>query len=197
MPTGYTAAIADDISFDEFVMNCSRAMGALVMMRDEPSGAKIPEKFEPSDYHVKKIKEINNELLQVENISIEDAENEAELLFRSAIKSKNDGILKSKKLRVKYEKMLLKVENWVPPTPDHKGMKDFMSKQIKDSIDFDCNESYYSDQVVIKISGPKWKQQKIASLNKDLAYHIKENESEIQRTKERNDWLKALRDSLK
>jgi hypothetical protein len=36
MPTGYTAAIKDGISFEKFVWDCARGMGALVMMRDEP-----------------------------------------------------------------------------------------------------------------------------------------------------------------
>ncbi|KKK60691.1 hypothetical protein LCGC14_3021870, partial [marine sediment metagenome] len=30
MPTGYTACIKDGISFEKFVMQCARAMGACV-----------------------------------------------------------------------------------------------------------------------------------------------------------------------
>jgi hypothetical protein len=43
MPTGYTAAIGEGIEFDKFVMQCARAMGACVMMRDEPIGPKLRE----------------------------------------------------------------------------------------------------------------------------------------------------------
>jgi len=37
MPTGYTNCIKDGVTFEQFVWKCARAMGALVMMRDEPS----------------------------------------------------------------------------------------------------------------------------------------------------------------
>jgi hypothetical protein len=78
MPTGYTAAIADDITFDEFVMGCAaRGMGALVM-RNEPASALIPERFEPSDYHTKKIAEANATLGRLAGMTADEAE-QAEL----------------------------------------------------------------------------------------------------------------------
>jgi hypothetical protein len=50
MPTGYTAAVADGTitEFPDFAMQCARAFGTLVLMRDEPQDAAIPEKFEPA-----------------------------------------------------------------------------------------------------------------------------------------------------
>lgn len=38
MPTGYTADIKDGIDFKTYAMNCARAFGACVMLRDEPGG---------------------------------------------------------------------------------------------------------------------------------------------------------------
>jgi hypothetical protein len=53
MPTGYTAKLYDgDQKFQDFAMECARAFGALIEMRDEPMNAKIPETFEPSEHHV-------------------------------------------------------------------------------------------------------------------------------------------------
>lgn len=53
MPTGYTADIKDGISFETYAMNCARAFGACVSLRDKPSGGKvIPDAFEPSDLDV-------------------------------------------------------------------------------------------------------------------------------------------------
>ena len=57
MPTGYTAKLMEQgQTFPEFIMSCARAFGALIMMRDDPANAPIPEKFEPSDYHVRALK---------------------------------------------------------------------------------------------------------------------------------------------
>jgi hypothetical protein len=43
MPTGYTYEIEDGsiTELNEYVWRCARAMGAMVMMRDKPSGARI------------------------------------------------------------------------------------------------------------------------------------------------------------
>ncbi len=53
MPTGYTQAIVDNpnLSFKSFVLQCSRAFGALVTMRDDDNNAPIPDEIKPDDYH--------------------------------------------------------------------------------------------------------------------------------------------------
>ena len=50
MPTGYTVALYEgkDVTFEDFVMGCSRAFGALISLRDEPN-APIPEEFKVSE----------------------------------------------------------------------------------------------------------------------------------------------------
>lgn len=65
MPTGYTANVHDGITFEQFVWQCARGMGALVTMRDEPTGAPIPERFEPSDYNAKRLQEAKDELVRL------------------------------------------------------------------------------------------------------------------------------------
>lgn len=62
MPTGYTAAITDkDISFEQFVWDCARAFGALVLQRDDAIGSpiKLPE---PSPYNRDRLVEIKSEI---------------------------------------------------------------------------------------------------------------------------------------
>ena len=64
MPTGYTASVADGrvTEFAPFALQCARAMGALIMMRDEPHDAPIPERFEASDYYSKSLAEARERL---------------------------------------------------------------------------------------------------------------------------------------
>lgn len=52
MPTGYTAGVKDGTvtDFKAFVMQCARAFGALIDMRDDPSDVPIPKSFAPSSY---------------------------------------------------------------------------------------------------------------------------------------------------
>lgn len=197
MPTGYTAAIADDITFDEFVMGCARGMGALVMMRDEPMNAPIPERFEPSDYHTKKIAEANATVARLAGMTEAEAEQAASEAYEAAIAAQAAAILRNDTLREKYEAMLSKVKEWKSPSADHDGFKSFMVDQVTSSIDFDCDNRYYREQKQAKLTGSEWRAQEEAKARKDIAYHEAENAKEIERTEARNAWLRQLRESLK
>jgi hypothetical protein len=196
MPSSYTTEIAKDISFPDFVMRCSRAFGAMIMMRDEPFDAPIPERFEPSDYHTKKIAESIANIVLLEGMSDAEAEVEAEKSYREAVERNNQGIAEVDELRKKYEAMLDNVNSWTPPTKDHEGLKKFMIEQITLSIQFDCNASFYENNQPKKFTGEEWRQLELREANKTLAYHKEENQKEIERTESRNEWLKQLRDSL-
>lgn len=196
MPTGYTAAIADGIEFETFVMRCSRGLGALVMMRDEPMDAPIPERFETSDYHTRKLRELNEELAKLRIVSHEEAEAEVTKAFDTEKKSNSDEIERKRGLRGKYETMLAQVEAWKPPTPDHDGLKKFMVDQLIESISFDCNESYYEERSPKKKTGSEWLAHQIAKATRDVEYHTAEQAKEIERTEIRNKWLHNLRNSL-
>jgi hypothetical protein len=91
--------------------------------------------------------------------------------------------------------MLAKVMAWAPPTPEHDGLKEFMRTQISQSIDFDCDESYYAAPTP-RLTGAQWASQRLEMLERDLAYHQKEHAAEIERAGSRTAWVKALRDSL-
>lgn len=197
MPTGYTAAIADDIAFDDFVMSCARGMGALVMMRDEPANAPIPERFEPSDYHTKKIAEATAVIDRLASMTEPEAEQAASAAHEAAIAAQAAAIHRNDTLREKYNAMLAKVEAWQAPSDDHEGFKKFMAEQITSSIDFDCNNRYYRDQKHLKLTGAEWRAQEEAKARKDISYHQAENAKEIERTEARNTWLRQLRESLK
>ena len=136
MPTGYTAKIKDGISFEEYAMNCAREFGACVTMRDDPSDKEIPV-FEPSDYHSKALKEAEDDLFLIQCMSESEvyAKNKEE--WSKSEESRKKRLQETIDLRKKYESMLCKCENWVPPTPEHNGLHEFMIKQIRDSIEFD------------------------------------------------------------
>jgi hypothetical protein len=102
MTTGYTAAIANDITFNDFAMRCARAMGALVMMRDEPFDAPIPERFEPSDYHIKKIADASARLLELQAMSEIEAIASAQAAFAEETGARNSAIQEKDDLRKKY-----------------------------------------------------------------------------------------------
>lgn len=194
MPTGYTAAIENGISFEQFVWSCSRAMGALIMMRDEPNSAPIPEKFEPSDYSAKRLAETHARLEWLNGLTPQQCLEEATKAYQTDRDSANAYAAKKEALRKKYRAMLTAVNGWNPPTPDHQGLKDFMVEQITSSIKFDCHDNY--EREPMPPTGREWRASEVAKCMKDIEYHTKSNAEELTRTAQRNQWIADLRNSL-
>jgi hypothetical protein len=196
MPTGYTHDISKGISFREFILNCARAFGACIMMRDDPSDTPIPERFEPSDYHTKELKRVEKELAELKDVSDATANTLAKKEFEKETTDLERIIREKGDLRNKYEVMLSQVNAWIPPTTEHNGLHKFMRDQITESIKFDCETSYYLDKKPILLSGEQWRAKRLKSLLSDLDYHKREHAEEVSRTESRNDWIKKLRESL-
>jgi len=197
MPTGYTEAISKGISFEKFVMQCARAMGACVTMRDDSSDTEIPERFEPSDYYQKRLKETKETLKRLQKMSLTDAQKQANTEYKSEVVRHKKQIEESHKLNQKYVEMLFQVEQWRPPTQDHEGLKNFMVEQITSSITFDCNAEYYRDNPPQMLTGEKYLETHTARALSDIDYYEKENRKETARVNSRNIWIKQLRESLK
>lgn len=199
MPTGYTAKLCQqDVAFNDFVMTCARAMGACVMMREEPFDAPIPERFEPSDYHAKKLAEAEVELERVSGLSDAECEVEAAAEYASEKERLEAYVAKAIEAGTRLRAMQKQVRNWTPPTPDHIGLKDFMREQLASTLQFDGDPKYARESLAkLRRKTPnEWRLEKIAKAQKDIDYHHAEHLDEVKRTEARNDWLKALRESL-
>jgi hypothetical protein len=196
MPTSYTAAIADDISFNDFVMGCARAMGALISMRDSPSDAVIPEWFVPSAYHKVEASNCFEQINVLCKMPIDELEKTAFESYSAELAARADAIRGKDLLRHKYSAMLEQVNAWETPTPDHLEFKSFMVDQINTSLIFDCDDSYYKEQVPLRLSGEEWLKKELLLLQKSHKYHLEEQSKEVDRTERRNLWLRQLRESL-
>ena len=196
MATGYTVQIEEGITFKEFVLICARAFGACISMRDDPIGKEIPNEIVPSTYHLKEIESAKNKIQLLSNLSLIELTKEAKLKFKKDIDYYNESIKKNKELKEKYENMLCKINMWNPPTKDHVNLKEFMIKQIEDSIQFDCYAEKYMEKPILQ-TGKEWFAEQMELVKSDLQYHVKENEKEIKRCKERTKWIQDLKNSLK
>ena len=195
MPTGYTLDLFDgkDVTFEEFVLKCARAFGALIDMRDEPMDAPIPERLEPSDHHLKELEKAKRRLKEIRKWNEEKAEQEAERAYREALKEREEFIKKNKLIRKRYEDMLSKVQKWKPPTIEHVNLKQFMIQQLVESIEYDC----FIPEMPQRLSGEEYKEQQIKKALSDIDYHEREYAEEVNRVYERNKWLLSLRESLR
>jgi len=193
MPTGYTADIAKDITFNEFALTCARNFGALIMMRDEPLDAQIPDEFPPSDYHLKAAQEEKDKLCLLDAFTLEDATRQLRLEHEKSVQSNKKYNDDKIKLKAKYVAMLLKAKAWQPPTADHQGLKEFMIKQIEESIKWDCEP--YNHTKPLK-DPQTWLNEEKAYCIEQIAYHEQKYAEEVERSKGRSEWVKQLKKSL-
>jgi hypothetical protein len=198
MPTGYTAPIANGITFKEYAMGCARAFGALIMMRDDPQDAEIPESFAASNYHSDHIKRDTAELKRISGMDCATAALKAKQAHQKNIAYHNEQISKSESLAEKYRAMLKEVEAYKSPSKDHDNFKKFMREQIEESIRFDCDSDYHSKCLLDQklLSGKEWLSSEKKRLRDSIKYHKEEHKKEVKRVNERNKWVKKLRESL-
>jgi hypothetical protein len=196
MPTGYTASITSETTFSQFAMNCARGFGACISLRDEESGGElIPGEFEPSSYHKEQLIEKERALKNVEVMTMEQCSIASALEHKNLEQSRTESLKNCAVLRTKYEAMLVKVNNWTPPTEEHNRLKSFMVEQLESSIRFDCSEEYYSKPTE-KLTVEEWKMEQISRIKSSIIYHSESHAKEIESTAQRNAWIKALRGSL-
>lgn len=195
MPTGYTADISKGITFEQYALNCARAFGALVMMRDDPADARIPDKFEPGTWHAERLAAERETLAKLEGMDDEAATRAANAAWDEAETRRAVRLQEIGEQRSKYAAMLAKVNAWTPPTPDHEGLRAFMCSQILESIDFDCHTGFY-DTPTPRLTGQQWLEERKASTLRAIEFHARENAAEIDRANSRTRWVKALRESL-
>lgn len=194
MPSAYTEQVQKGISFEQFAMLCARAMGATISMRDEPFNTPIPERFEPSLYHQQKLEEANKRLAWLHQLSPQDADMEAQKENELALAAHAKRVKSAAEIRKRYVDMLDMVDKWKAPTKDHYGLQQFMHDQLTESLKFDCG---WDDEPEPKqLSGEEWKQKEIKRALNNVQYHATGQREEFERVEARNEWLKALRESL-
>lgn len=196
MPTGYTADVQDGkiTEFTDFALLCARAFGALIHMRDSDMKAKLPDRIRPDTrYHDEALRKANDRLKMLRGLTPEQCELEAGRAYSVQLEAHEDYRARQRLQRERYEAMLAKVKEWSPPSPDHEGLKKFMCEQLQESIRFDCGGSSLPKPKPIKAA--EWLAQEIARCDRDIEYHGKERDAEIERAAGRDKWLRDLRDS--
>lgn len=199
MPTGYTEKIKDGITFKQFALNCSRAFGALVSMRDDPMDKEIPTNLKFESFHEKSLEEAVKKREELLNMTpeqiIKSLEKEASYQKQYCIKQ----IEEKKELKIKYENMIREVENYTPPSQDHVEFKKFMLDQLTNSLKWDCDIEYHEKELqkLQTVSVQQWIKHEIEIAEDIIKYHKKELEQDRENFKNRNLWITNLHKSLK
>jgi len=196
MPTGYTSAICDGkiTELQDYAISCARAFGACVTMRDSSANESIPERFEPSDYHLEKIDEAKSELKKFEAMSDWEGREYGIKKIKERIEDSKEYLEKNREENSRYQSMLEKVRAWECPQ-SHNEFKKFMVEQLEISM----NNLEWSEERIEKAKKENALNEfkdATAKARHDIIYHEKEHDLEVERVEGRNKWLKDLRDSL-
>lgn len=193
MPTGYTSDVGEkNISFREYALTCARAFGAAIMQHDDPHG---PIKLQKADtsYYEKRLEAEKKSLAKYSAMTLEEADAASLSEYEENQKYTNERIQEIRTLRDRYEAMLAQVNEWTPPTDDHVQFKKFMQEQLTSSINFDCNEEYYTEMLSVpKKTGAQWLTEAKSKAVHDIQYYTDCITEEIERTNKRNEWINAL-----
>lgn len=196
MPTGYTATLMEKgQTFQEFIMGCVRAFEAFIEMRDSPSDAAIPEKFEPSDHYAKRIIEAREKLEKLKEMTDAEKADFGQIEKDMDIKRIKQWLKKATAQNKRLEDMAAQVKAWNPPTDDHQGLKDFMLEQISISK----NGLDYIQALLTEATSKPAASYYVAAISEatlSIEYYTEENAKEIRRASDRTKWIQKLRSSI-
>lgn len=200
MATGYTQPLKDgqDLTFAQFVLRCSRAMGAAIAQRDESIEVEI-RLLTVQDYYRDRVAaaraavEAAHLRTAEEWLALQDAEIDQATAYREKYLADVAATAE------RYMSMLRAVRNWQPPTEAHEGLKKFMIEQLTESLKFDCgwpSGDRWAPEVPVHVGAAEYEAQVLARLTKDLNYASEALAKEHERVRSQNEWVTALRDSL-
>ena len=191
MPTGYTSPIYDgkDITFEQFILDCSREFGALARFRDQ-SLEEIPNEIKPDDYHLKKLHETQEKLNEFKSKSKEELEKAYLEEYEKDLEYDNKRRSEIRLLEQRYSDMLMKVIKW-NPSKEYDDLKDFAISQLRKSISADC----YIEPFRFP-NKEFWIENRKQSLEYYIKYHKDSYDKEVEYAKECTKWIQGLKESL-
>ncbi|KQU96468.1 hypothetical protein ASC68_13905 [Devosia sp. Root105] len=167
-------------------------MGALIMMRDEPMDAPLPERFEPSEYSRKELDKAIERLKELKAMSPEQLAAGAAAWNAENDTFKLKQVRENQERRERYDRLIAEAEAW-QGAPE--GLKGFMLDQLRQSRDFDTSDEPLKHCEPTR-SPVEWWAEECRKAAWNVEYHSKQDADERRRTDERNAWLAQLRASL-
>lgn len=197
MPTGYTYILEKqpDVSFRDFALRCARAMGALIMLRDEPMDAPLPDDVGGSlDYELTRIAKAKERAAEVASWDAKEWRRQyAEFKAsreRDYAKAREDAARWAKACR----RMIDEVNRWKAPTEHHEGLRNFMLQQLEETLRFDGTPLDAEHYEVPPFA--EWKAAEVARAKAEPHRAEQAYDEAKMRADDRNEWVRALKASL-
>jgi len=197
MPTGYTAAVCEgEQSFTDFAISCAKAFGACLEQREDPLTT-LPKPIAVSDYRTTSLANAIKELEHLRSLTLEQQLALSKKHSKDNVIHYKEQIAKKKIVRARIKKKLAETRAWkVPKSIRH--VKEFMIKQLLETLDHDGDVSYYVGALAeVKTAGPN--DYYITALDcaeKSVEYNQKALAEESNRVNEQHQWIVDFYSSL-
>ena len=204
VPTGYTAYIEDgDITTGkEFLKLCTRAFGVAIDLKDEPLSVPTPTHFEPDTYYKERYEKALEDFNEANNLTFDNAKIQMKAAYEMRISDYKSWAEKESLMNEKYAKVRKEVEEWIPPTEEHQGLKKFALEQI----DMCITKQEYIDEYLEKSKEvfddsneavEKYISDNIQYCKDSLDRAYKSWKEEVERTEKKNIWIKKFLESIR
>jgi hypothetical protein len=192
MPSAITEPlIHGPIDFRAFMLRAARGMSALSRF-DGPIDAPIPV-FQPrNEYSEERLKQCQKDLADTQALSGEEVAKRCREEYERACLTVRDANAAVAVYRARAERLIELVSRWCPPSQDHEGLKSYALNQLREFLRWDCSLLPMPSPV----APSAWREQRIASLQEDIAHYEKNIARETEQTMLVNAWVQMLRDGL-
>lgn len=197
MATGYTAPVqsGEVDTLEAFALRCARAFGALVMMRDDPMDAPIPERIDfDTSFHDKELAAAEARLAELATMSPHERERAADLAHSAELDRWERRVSADELTHHRYSTMLAKVEAWAVPD-DLAKLRSFMIEQLVSSMEFDC--AFLNDPPPKPLAADEWHAAEVTKATWSRDYHTEQRAKAAARAADATRWLDQLRASVK
>lgn len=199
--TGYIHRLIDENqTFAEFVLASARQMSILYSLRDQPMDAPLPEKLEPAGYWDNEVAERTQKLAELEALTTEQDQH----AYGWRVKDEEiqwhlkEHAAQQKDL-ARVRETLAAVEAWeIPPDEDLDGLKRVMLEQLNECLRI--NGHGYHEKAARELGEATplaFFERNLDYARRDVASAREYQQKELDRTARANQWLTALRESLK
>lgn len=204
MPTGYTARIENDeiTTGKEFLRLCTRAFGIAIDVKDEPLSTPTPSSFELSPFYKESYDRALKKLEEANKMTFDEAKIQMRADYEKRISDYKRCVKRETAMNKKYAKVRKEVEEWIPPTEEHEGIKKFALEQI----DMSMTKQKYLDEYLEKSKEEfddsdeavqKYINDNIQYCKDSLDRAYKSWKEEIERTEKKNIWIQKFLESIR
>ncbi len=195
--TGLTATIDEKTTLRDFAWTCAAFMSGHARETDAP----LPEQVEARGAYKQEIESHKQKIAEIEAMSDAECREREQLERETEDRRQLESRFRDDVAVTNFRRVLAAVDAWIPPSPGHLPLKEFMQHQLTESIQHDTPSPDHSYGEVSRVVGTlsrarHWKQERIASLKEQLARYEELHKKEIERVVRLNDYLKMLRESI-